>query len=126
VKNATYSTIVKTKTAALVLLGAVLLLGISGCSSSPDSTPTTQNKDPEISIERREPSGYTTPELPEPFIRVVDLARLRVGMTRAEVLALFPDPKQIRTTRADTEFWAYSFAELQFRNGRLENWFNIR
>jgi hypothetical protein len=121
-----FSTISKTKTEALVLLGAVLMLGISGCSSSPETAPTTQNEDPEISIERREPLGYTAPELPEPFIRVVDLARLRVGMTRSEVLALFPDPKQIRTTRAETEFWAYSFAELQFRNGRLENWFNIR
>lgn len=81
---------------------------------------------PEIGLERQQPVTYSAPDLPEPFIRVVDLARLRVGMTRGEVLDLFPDPQQIRTTRADTEFWAYGFAELQFRGGRLENWFNIR
>jgi len=110
----------------LAVFGMLVLLSVSGCNSTPEEAPPLQREGPEIGLERREPAAYTTSELPEPFIRVVDLARLRVGMTRAEVLELFPDPQQIRTTRADTEFWAYTFAELQFRNGRLENWFNIR
>lgn len=63
-------------------------------------------------------------ELAEPFVRLVDLSRLRIGMTKAEVLALFPDPHEIRLRQGD-EFWQYGFAELIFRDGRLRDWFDL-
>ncbi len=63
-------------------------------------------------------------ELAEPFVRLVDLSRLRIGMTKAEVLALFPDPYEIRLRQGD-EFWQYGFAELIFRDGRLRDWFDL-
>ena len=63
-------------------------------------------------------------ELPEPFVKLVDLDRLRVGMTKEEVLAIFPGPNQIQLRRGE-EFWQYGFAELIFRDGRLRDWFNL-
>lgn len=64
-------------------------------------------------------------ELHEPFIRLVDLTRLRVGMTRAEVLAIFPDPRATNVSVRGLEVWEYGFAQLHFRNGLLANWFEI-
>ena len=64
-------------------------------------------------------------ELSEPFIRLVDLARLRVGMTKQEVLAIFPDPRTINVSPRGLEVWEYGFAQLHFRNGLLANWFDL-
>jgi hypothetical protein len=65
------------------------------------------------------------PEFPEPFVKLVDLRRLRVGMTKEEVLAIFPDPDQIQLRRGE-DVWRYAFAELIFRDDRLRDWFNLR
>ena len=64
-------------------------------------------------------------ELPEPFIKLVDLDRLRIGMTKQEVLAIFPDPYEIGLRGSD-ELWQYGFAELIFRGDRLRDWFDIK
>ena len=68
----------------------------------------------------------TAVEVPlrEPFIRLVDLGQLRLGMTPEEVLAIFPDPIRVRERGGD-KFWRYEFAELVFRDGRLRDWFNL-
>jgi outer membrane protein assembly factor BamE (lipoprotein component of BamABCDE complex) len=102
---------------------AVLIVSV-GCSSSPSVTQTTDNC-VDTGIRPVWKQDISEVSLPQPFIRRVDLARLRVGMTRTEVLALFPDPEEVETTRENTEFWGYEYAELLFRDGRLENWFYI-
>ena len=60
----------------------------------------------------------------EPFVKLVDLARLRVGMTKEEVRAIFPDPDEIQLRGTD-EMWRYGFAELLFRGNYLRDWFNL-
>jgi hypothetical protein len=64
-------------------------------------------------------------EPPAPFVKLVDLRRLRVGMTMEEVLAIFPGPEETRLRAQDTVVWRYRFAELYFRDERLYNWFNL-
>jgi hypothetical protein len=64
-------------------------------------------------------------DLPEPFYKRVDLRRLRVGMTKEEVLAIFPDPLEIDIRQTGYEMWAYDEVELYFRDGTLRDWFNL-
>lgn len=64
-------------------------------------------------------------ELPEPFIKLVDLDRLQIGMTKQEVLALFPDPYEIGLRGTD-DLWQYGFAELIFRSDTLRDWFDLK
>jgi hypothetical protein len=79
--------------------------------------------DPSLAVVR--PDLEPLPEPPPPSVRLVDLRRLRVGMTMAEVLAIFPDPEQTKISPRDTVVWRYPFAELYFRDGRLFNWFDL-
>ncbi|MFW5884352.1 MAG: hypothetical protein ACOCVW_02620 [bacterium] len=99
---------------------------LAACETPPEPTPpagqTPQPVDPGWRM--REVDTSIDVELPEPFVKLVDLARLRVGMTKAEVLAIFPDPYEIELRRGD-EFWQYGFAELIFRDGILRDWFNL-
>ena len=68
-------------------------------------------------------TAYAFP-VAEPFFPVYDLSKLRVGMTKAEVQALFSSPKNTKQTPKD-EYWEYAAFELYFRNGRLINWFML-
>lgn len=78
---------------------------------------------PDAGWVHRRPDITVEVALAEPFIKIVDLRKLRIGMTEEEVLAIFPDPEQIRL-RGDDELWRYGFAELVFRDERLRDWFN--
>jgi hypothetical protein len=60
-----------------------------------------------------------------PVPDIVDLSRLRVGMTKAQVRAIFPDPEEIDISPRGREVWNYRFAQLHFRDGRLADWFTI-
>ena len=62
--------------------------------------------------------------LADPLYEIYDLSRLRVGMSRAEVRALFSDPRDIKRTPRD-EYWEYKWFELYFRDGLLVNWFDL-
>lgn len=62
-------------------------------------------------------------QLAEPFVKLVDLARLRVGMTKDEVRAIFPNPLEV-DLKSNDEIWFYGFAELIFRDDYLRDWFN--
>ena len=99
----------------------VVALLIAGCATSPDAPGVHAGPDP--GWEMRVADTEIDVELPEPFVRLVDLGRLRVGMTKQEVLALFPDPVSTRLRGTD-ELWDYRFAELIFRGNYLRDWFN--
>ncbi len=64
-------------------------------------------------------------ELPEPYYKHVDLKKLRVGMTKEEVLAIFPDPLEIDIRQTGYEMWQYDAAELYFKDNLLRDWFNL-
>ena len=110
------------------LILATTLLVLGSCAAPPEPEPAQEPapEPPAVDPGWRMRSVDTSieVELPEPFVKLVDLARLRVGMTKAEVLAIFPDPYEIELRQGD-EFWQYRFAELIFRNGRLRDWFNL-
>lgn len=111
--------------ARLVIFATLVLLGFVSCTT-PEESPIAPEAEIPVDPGWRMRTVDTSIEvsLPEPFIRLVDLARLRVGMTKAEVLAIFPDPHEIELRRGD-EFWQYGFAELIFRDGRLRDWFDL-
>ncbi len=99
------------------------LLLMSGCANSPvplRSAPAG----PEAPLAA--PSFLASAGFPlaEPFFPANDLARLRIGMSKAEVMALFSSPKATKRTPKD-EYWEYSWFELYFREGRLVNWFTL-
>lgn len=112
--------------ARLMLGVGLLLVVLAGCAGTPEprEAPGTVETEVDPGWRMRTADTSMDVELPEPFIRLVDLARLRVGMTKAEVLAIFPDPHEIELRRGD-EFWQYGFAELIFRDGRLRDWFDL-
>jgi len=109
----------------LVVLGTV----IAGCRSTPEPVPEPPAELQEVPVdpgwELRIVDTSIEVELPEPFIKLVDLAKLRVGMTKEEVRAIFPDPIQIELRGTD-ELWQYGFAELIFRGNYLRDWFNLK
>jgi hypothetical protein len=108
-----------------VACGFAVLLLFASCESAPDAAVAPAQPQPvDPGWQMRTVDTTIDVELPEPFIRLVDLARLRVGMTKAEVLAIFPDPYEIQLRRGD-EFWQYGFAELIFRDGLLRDWFDL-
>ncbi len=110
--------------AALVIAAALAIGLLSSCESAPEPAPASEPQPVDPGWRMREVDTSIDVELPEPFVKLVDLARLRVGMTKAEVLAIFPDPYEIELRRGD-EFWQYGFAELIFRDGILRDWFNL-
>lgn len=112
-----------------VVLGAVaaVSLAVSGCASCPcEVEPAVELPEAPVDPGWAQRSVDTTiqVEFPEPFVRLVDFSRLRVGMTKAEVLAVFPDPDETRLRQGD-DIWRYGFAELIFRDDRLRDWFNL-
>lgn len=112
---------------ALATAALVVLVLIGSCETAPEAAappePATEaSVDPGWAMRTVDQSIPVDP--PEPFVKLVDLARLRVGMTKAEVLTIFPDPNEIELRQGD-EFWQYGFAELIFRSGRLRDWFNL-
>ncbi|TVR57647.1 MAG: hypothetical protein EA426_11755 [Spirochaetaceae bacterium] len=74
----------------------------------------------------RQPPQLPEYELPIPFVRAVDFRRLRIGMTTAEVRAVFPDPREINVSPRGVTIWEYGFAQLQFRDDKLADWFDYR
>jgi len=109
-----------------VCLGcAIVVLAFASCRTPPDEPNPAVPVPPDPGWEVRKIDTSLEVELPEPFVRLVDLGRLRIGMTKAEVLAIFPDPYEIRLRGAD-ELWQYGFAELIFGGNRLRDWFDIK
>ena len=108
----------------LQLALAPTILALASCATPSPEGPPAEPVTADPGWARRTVDTSITVELPEPFVKLVDLGRLRVGMTKAEVLAIFPDPYEIELQAGD-EFWQYGFAELIFRNGRLRDWFNL-
>ena len=106
--------------AALPSLFAVGLL--LGCVSAPP----TERAVADSGFPYRAAPQIPLPEPPEPFIRMVDLTRLRIGMSKAEVSEIFPDPRTIDVSVRGLEVWEYGFAQLHFRGGRLANWFDLK
>jgi hypothetical protein len=111
----------------LTALLATATIGLSSCRTTPDEPPVLAAIDlpPDPGWAVRFIDTSIEVELPEPFVRLVDLDRLRIGMTQQEVLAIFPDPYEIRLRGTD-ELWQYGFAELIFRNERLRDWFDVK
>jgi len=101
----------------------LMVLLLSGCAHSPVSLPSV-SAGPEAPLAA--PSMHASVGFPlaEPFFPANDLARLRIGMSKAEVIALFSSPKAMKRTPKD-EYWEYSWFELYFRDGRLVNWFTL-
>ncbi len=107
----------------LILLPAVILA--ASCATPPNAVEPTVPLTLDTGVPYRPSPEQVYAELPEPFVRLVDLSRLRVGMTKADVLAIFPDPRTINVSPRGLEVWEYGFAQLHFRNGLLANWFEI-
>jgi hypothetical protein len=109
----------------MVIAGIVFAIG--SCRTTPDEPPLGAAIDlpPDTGWEVRTIDTSIEVELPEPFVRLVDLDRLRIGMTQQEVLAIFPDPYEIGLRGTD-DLWQYGFAELIFRNDRLRDWFDVK
>jgi hypothetical protein len=108
------------------VVAVIVLVVFAGCKSAPEPEPPPAAEAPvDPGWVMRTVDTSMSPELPEPFVKLVDLARLRIGMTKAEVLAIFPDPYEI-ALRGNDDVWQYGFAELIFRNDRLMDWFDIK
>jgi len=113
------------RSSRLCLVVAIPVLVLGACATpAPDDSPPPEPVAADPGWAMRTVDASISVDLPEPFVKLVDLGRLRVGMTKAEVLAIFPDPYEIELQAGD-EFWQYGFAELIFRNGRLRDWFNL-
>ena len=125
------------KATALVLVSLSTIAILASCRTTPDplviepfgtepavDLPTVDlPPDPGWAARRMDTSVFVG--LPEPFIKLVDLDRLRIGMTKQEVLAIFPNPNEIKLQR-DDELWLYGFAQLIFRGNRLRDWFDLK
>lgn len=116
-----------TKAMWIELAALAFVLGLGSCRSAPEHVPPPHVAEtaPDVGLSRREIDTSIQVDLPEPFVKLVDLARLRIGMTKQEVLTIFPDPVEIRLRGSD-ELWQYGFAELIFRGNRLKDWFDIK
>jgi hypothetical protein len=101
----------------------ILSLFVSGCASSGNAAKRDTGT-PEPSLPRIADASSAEFSLAEPKYRTHDLSRLRIGMTRAEVAALFAAPREMKKMPKD-EFWEYDWFELYFRDGRLVNWFDL-
>jgi outer membrane protein assembly factor BamE (lipoprotein component of BamABCDE complex) len=106
-----------------VILAFVAAVMIPGCATTAQTA--VQPDQPDAGFPYRRSPEPVPVELRDPFIRLVNLAQLRVGMTKAEVLAIFPDPRTINVSPRGLEVWEYGFAQLHFRNGLLANWFDL-
>ena len=105
--------------------GLTALAVLGGCRSAPPEPVPEAEAPVDPGWPARTVDTSISVQLPEPFIKLVDLARLRIGMTKTEVLAIFPDPYEI-ALRGNDDVWQYGFAELIFRDDRLRDWFDIK
>ena len=106
---------------SLPLLGICVLTLFAACKSAPEPPEPVE---PDLAFERQRVEKEALEPRHDPFVRLVDTSRLRVGMTKEEVLAVFPDPERIEISPRDREVWRYDFAQLHFKGNRLEDWFN--
>lgn len=104
----------------LITLGIVMI----GCSTAPEVDEVSPAP-PDPGLARIKPAKPQFDTLPAPSVKLVDLRRLRVGMTKSEVLEIFPGPEETELSPRDTTVWRYEFAELYFRENRLYNWFDL-
>ncbi|NBB90963.1 MAG: hypothetical protein GVY23_07120 [Spirochaetes bacterium] len=108
----------------IIIAGLSLTLLLFGCATDGER-PTKVPSGPDTGFPVVRPSANALSELPPPAVKLVDLRKLRVGMTMAEVLEIFPGPIETKISPRDTTVWQYRFAELYFRDGELFNWFNL-
>jgi outer membrane protein assembly factor BamE (lipoprotein component of BamABCDE complex) len=108
----------------IILAALALTLLLAGCATDSER-PTAAPAEADTGFPLVRPSATTLAELPPPSVKLVDLRKLRVGMTMAEVLEIFPGPVETKISPRDTTVWQYRFAELYFRDGLLFNWFNL-
>ena len=94
-----------------------------GCATEEGAQKTVVESRPDQGWSMLTAPSLPTFEMSEPFVKLVDLAKLRVGMTKDEVRAIFPDPLEVELQR-DDEVWYYAFAQLIFRGDYLRDWFN--
>jgi len=115
------------RAAALALIIASIAVVIASCRTTqePLAPESTIDLPADPGWEIRTIDTSIEAQLPEPFIKLVDLDRLRIGMTKQEVLAIFPNPTEIKL-RSNDELWHYGFAELIFRGNTLRDWFNLK
>ena len=112
-----------------VLAAAIATVVIAGCATPPEPEPSAATgpaveDGPDHGWMLRSAPPLPAFELVEPFVKLVDFSRLRVGMTKEEVRAIFPDPLEVKLQR-DDEVWYYGFAQLIFRGNYLNDWFNM-
>ena len=108
----------------IIIAALALTLLLAGCATDAER-PTEVPSEPDTGFPLVRPSASALAELPPPAVKIVDLRKLRVGMTMAEVLEIFPGPIETKLSPRDTMVWQYRFAELYFRDGTLFNWFNL-
>ena len=108
----------------IIIAALALTLLLAGCATDAER-PTEVPSGPDTGFPLLRPSANALAELPPPSVKLVDLRKLRVGMTMAEVLEIFPGPIETKLSPRDTTVWQYRFAELYFRDGTLFNWFNL-
>ncbi|MFP4375009.1 MAG: hypothetical protein ACLFPO_11810 [Spirochaetaceae bacterium] len=108
----------------IILATLVLSILLAGCATEPER-PAETPRTPETGFPLLRPSAHVPEELPPPSVKLVDLSKLRVGMTMEEVLEIFPGPEETKISPRDTTVWRYRFAELYFRDGLLFNWFDL-
>lgn len=108
----------------IILIALALALLLAGCATDTDR-PVEAPAEPDTGFPLVRPSANALGELPPPSVKLVDLRKLRVGMTMAEVLEIFPGPIETKISPRDTTVWQYRFAELYFRDGLLFNWFDL-
>ena len=98
---------------------------VVACRTAPDEV-----QEPVVELDpgfiHRQPPQLPEYELPIPFVRAVDFRRLRIGMTTAEVRAVFPDPEEINVSPRGVTVWEYGFAQLQLRDNKLADLFDYR
>ena len=95
----------------------ITLFVLTVCSTAPDLSP-------DVSFAKNSPPPPEDFNLIDPGYVIYDLSRLRIGMTKAEVIGLFSRPHVIKHAPKD-EYWEYDWFELYFREGRLVNWFDL-
>ena len=107
-----------------VILIAILIPFAFLCCATSSAPRVSGQPGPEIPLAAPATKAAVSFSLAEPFFPSFDLSKLRVGMTKAEVRALFSNPMNTKQTPKD-EYWEYVWFELYFRNGRLVNWFML-